>query len=361
MVLIEIAAALESQLKIVSEVSGDALRFSSDGRLLHLPSLVRTAAWDDRCSGVEGKIYAVPSWVRGRSAGPCDVGKSCGFAQIKQLNVTRGSHSAWSRCQPRFSTAADQAGEGSRGWAATPRCTAFYTPITHITAAHGTEVRKYLAAFPRELGSVERHAEVYPLLRCGHLRSLRWVSVMDTGDLDESGTGGSERLHATHRQLSEPDARPNVSSHGTRERLRSRQQSRNTWNWPLLGLTQPGARTRSPCGETSHSSQATRRGEQTRKGQGRRGKTRVPATSKWVPMFFALTSSVSRETEFTKFVSEEIATARFRHASRRRRIPMPACPRHRSRCNRHEARAGIVALISFCLVRLSTGGFWPSW
>ena len=66
------------------------------------------------------------------------------------------------------------------------------------------------------------------------------------------------------------------------------------------------------------------------------------------PMFFALFSSFSRETEFTKFVSEEIATARSRHASRQRRCG--------ARCNRHEARAGIVALISYCLVRLSNGG-----
>ena len=70
-------------------------------------------------------------------------------------------------------------------------------------------------------------------------------------------------------------------------------------------------------------------------------------------------SSFSRETEFTKFVSDEIARARSRHHSRRRRIPMPASSRHRARCNRHEARAGIVALISCCLVRLSNGRLCP--
>ena len=43
-VLIEVAAAPESQLEIVSEVPGDSIRFSSDGRVLHLPSLVRIAA-----------------------------------------------------------------------------------------------------------------------------------------------------------------------------------------------------------------------------------------------------------------------------------------------------------------------------
>ena len=77
--------------------------------------------------------------------------------------------------------------------------------------------------------------------------------------------------------------------------------------------------------------------------------------SEW-PLFFALMSTVSRETEFTKFVSEEIATVRSRHSSRRRRIPMPASPRRRARCDRHEARAGTAAFLSCCLVRLSNGG-----
>ena len=58
-------------------------------------------------------------------------------------------------------------------------------------------------------------------------------------------------------------------------------------------------------------------------------------------MFSASLSLFSRETEFMKFVSEEIATSRSRHASRRRRI---------------QARAGIVAFISCCLARLSNGG-----
>ena len=69
----------------------------------------------------------------------------------------------------------------------------------------------------------------------------------------------------------------------------------------------------------------------------------------------ALLSSFSKETESTKYVSEEIATARSRHNSGRRGIPMPTSPRHGARCNRHEARAGIVALMSCCLVRLSNG------
>ena len=34
------------------------------------------------------------------------------------------------------------------------------------------------------------------------------------------------------------------------------------------------------------------------------------------------------------------------HNSRLCRIPMPASPRHRARCNRHEARSGIIAFVS---------------
>ena len=75
-------------------------------------------------------------------------------------------------------------------------------------------------------------------------------------------------------------------------------------------------------------------------------------------MFFALIS-FSGEKEFTTFVSDVIATASARHTSRRRQIPIVASPRHRARCDRHEARAGIVALIPCCLVRLSTGGLRP--
>ena len=73
------------------------------------------------------------------------------------------------------------------------------------------------------------------------------------------------------------------------------------------------------------------------------------ATSKWVAIVLCIDVLFPRETEFTKFVSEEIAT----DTSRRRRILMPASPRRRARCDRHEARAGNVALMSCCLVRLS--------
>ena len=74
---------------------------------------------------------------------------------------------------------------------------------------------------------------------------------------------------------------------------------------------------------------------------------------------FAWMSFLFGEMQFTNFVSEEIATARCRHTSKRRRIPMPASARRRARCYRHDARAGIVALTLCCLVRVSTGGLGP--
>ena len=132
------------------------------------------------------------------------------------------------------------------------------------------------------------------------------------------------------------------------------------------------------CVEGDPSSQTAGSERQERWGQRRRGKPRPgrdlrttgpacprdrgrrfpPNQSGW-PMFFALMSSFSRETEFTTSASEEIATARSRHASKRRQIPMSTSPRRRARCNHHEAPAAIVALILCCLLRLSTGGSGP--
>ena len=44
-------------------------------------------------------MCVVPSRVCGRSASPCDVGKSRCLAKVKQACATRGSHSAWSLCK----------------------------------------------------------------------------------------------------------------------------------------------------------------------------------------------------------------------------------------------------------------------
>ena len=84
------------------------------------------------------------------------------------------------------------------------------------------------------------------------------------------------------------------------------------------------------CGGTSHSSQATRIRKHRRKGKRSRGKLRTsrdlhdgpvrPRDRAWQfprhqsgwPMFFALMSSFSSGTKFTKFVSEKIATVRAR-------------------------------------------------
>ena len=121
------------------------------------------------------------------------------------------------------------------------------------------------------------------------------------------------------------------------------------------------------CGEGDPSSQTAGSESQERSGQIRRGKPRPgrdlsitgpvrsldrgrrlpPKQSGW-PMFFALVSCFSGETMFTKFVGEEIATACYRHTSKRRRIQMPASPRRRARFDHHEARVWIRQSNAFC-------------
>ena len=49
---IEIAADLES-LEMVSATRAESIGFSPDGRPPLIPSLIRTAAWDERCGGIE--------------------------------------------------------------------------------------------------------------------------------------------------------------------------------------------------------------------------------------------------------------------------------------------------------------------
>ena len=49
---IEIAADLES-LEMVSATRAESIGFSPDGRPPLIPSLIRAAAWDERCGGIE--------------------------------------------------------------------------------------------------------------------------------------------------------------------------------------------------------------------------------------------------------------------------------------------------------------------
>ena len=65
---IETAADLESQVDIISEVPKGSIRFSPDGRPPHILSLIRAAAWEERCSGVDGGCVLSPPTLRGRRA-----------------------------------------------------------------------------------------------------------------------------------------------------------------------------------------------------------------------------------------------------------------------------------------------------
>ena len=51
----------------------------------------------------------------------------------------------------------------------------------------------------------------------------------------------------------------------------ARDSKENTWSWPLLGLSQPGPRPDVPAMRQSHSSQATRTGEQKAQGPKKAG------------------------------------------------------------------------------------------
>ena len=273
---------LKSQREIVSSSRGIHQIFS-DGRLLHIPSLDRTAAWDERCSGVEGTMCAVPSHIRGRRAGPGDVGKSACFAKVKLISITQNSHSVWTRCghqshpsvtsksdvpprqpldlaevlaklatvpdEPRSSQSLEKEfgvdvgrattetkytevyGGGSGGGGGLPR-RSDHAPTQHILHTHheypqlslrrtGRRYEKIWLLFPRNQGA---GSATHPLLQCGHLRSLRWVRVMVTGDFDEGRIGGSDRTRYSVRST----GRSSLGQRTVARTVRSRRPTRRS-------------------------------------------------------------------------------------------------------------------------------------
>ena len=139
------------------------------------------------------------------------------------------------RSTPRISTAADQEGEGSSDWAAMPRCSAFYAPVTNALelSLRRTRrgVREDLMTLPGESWSWQRHAKEHLLHHCGHFRTLRRVIVMVAGALDEGRIGGFERQHATLCQIC-----------GILESAAKDSGHDLAWRWPLLGLSDSDAR-----------------------------------------------------------------------------------------------------------------------
>ena len=79
-------------------------------------------------------------------------------------------------------------------------------------------------------------------------------------------------------------------------------------------------------------------------------KTQILSKKSGWHQFFALLSSSGGETEFARVVGDVVGDVR------QRRILMLASPRRRAHCKRNEPRAGIDALVTCCLVRLSSGG-----
>ena len=267
-----------------------------------------------------------------------------------------------------------------------------------FSAMHEKRVRKDLLTLLGQCWSRLHH--------CGHFRSLRRVVVIVEGSVDEDRIGGSERQCAMLYQIC------GILEHAAKDRgpgfalgrtVRPRRLTRRLFvacrSLSCRRLTQGSGRAgdgeATPTGEGTPQAKSAKLSDddhdddlrkQTRAAvkhavqteqQGRcklragcdlhdggpalfrdRARRFPPNQSGW-PMCFALVSSFSRETVFTKFGSEETATARARHTSRRRRIPMPTSPRHRARCNHHEAPAGTVAFVSCCIVLLNNGGLGP--
>ena len=399
MVLTEIAA---EQLEMGSEVPGESVRFSSDGRSLHILSFVWPAAAagsrkDVHCplprprkKNKPLRCWEVPATSRKSNSSALEAGISRTHPPVTPtravtsksdvllrqppdlaevlaklaalLDEPRSSHSleSWQqrkRCTPRFSAAADQ--EGSRDQAAAkPRS---------------------VACDARDVGPGRSDDPSQRILELAATRkgtpslTLRWVIVRVTGAL-VGRVGGFERQHATCTGCSSLQQRtfaqtvrlqtsigrpPKLqqSSRGTGKRLRSRQQKSNTWSWQLLGL---GARLDVPT--VRQAIQVRQQGQRSKGAKAKEGGEKsdrvvifitlallvlvtVHGSSRHVkvggPCFSCIDALFFRKTEFTKIFSEEIAAARSRHTSRRRRIPMPASLRRRARCNRHEARAGI--------------------
>ena len=141
--------------------------------------------------------------------------------------------------------------------------------------------------------------------RRGVSSSFLFSSVMVTGDLDEGGIGGAERDHAIVCQIyGMPESAAKASCSDCPTPTPTRRPGRpaevsaviawhrgaaalETANQEHMELAAAGAvparrSTRRPCGETTHSSQATRTGEQRPKGQRRR------ANLDWVVIFMML-------------------------------------------------------------------------
>ena len=232
--IIEIAADFES-LEVVSAIPAESIGFSPDGRLSHVASLIRAAAWDERCAGIEectillayvegftGRLAAIdvkgavptlacssnPAIASRRSSAPAPhevripLGAGAGTSRIRffgkpicavpsktdllpplpldlaavaVLDIPRSSRSLEEGVA---ATETDQEGKFSSNWATMPTCSAFHAPVTSaveliITARHGKRVRKDQNTLLREYCRQQHLVH-----HCGHLRTLRRVVVL---------------------------------------------------------------------------------------------------------------------------------------------------------------------------------------
>ena len=102
--LIEIAAEFK-RLEVVSAVPAESIGFSPDGRLPQIASLIRAAAWDERCAGTEERLVSQCSLTWKDSPAGSQPSKSVELRPLigRAVRVPR----YW-RCMPRLEGRAPQ-------------------------------------------------------------------------------------------------------------------------------------------------------------------------------------------------------------------------------------------------------------
>ena len=121
-----------------------SIRFSSDGRPPHIPSLIRTAAWDERCSGVEESCALSLPGPRKKNR-PL---RRWGFRLLREshaAHATRGPQSAWSQRRHQSQPSSSQANSCGH---TKERCA---SPANLLTSP------RYLQSWPQFWTSPEAH------------------------------------------------------------------------------------------------------------------------------------------------------------------------------------------------------------
>ena len=224
--------------KIVSGVPGEFIRFSPDGQLPHTPSLVRTPASSERCSGgsvavsSKKRCTCPPTPRPCRSA--CEIDNSSGKARKRTLSGGRvwsgsgcgnneaGVHRGFQRrrIRRRRAPTAGRPCPGGTHSMRPPRIPWIDHSGTQDESTGGSDDLFV------EFGSWERHAEEYLLHHLGS--SPQFARGHRDGRRTRPGRMRRLRTPVCDAVSDLRDAR------GCNER--------QTWGWPVLGLSVPDAR-----------------------------------------------------------------------------------------------------------------------